>query len=115
MAANKAVRLDVRDGKPFDNSVVGHYAYHVQWSPDGRELLFHRTNRRQNILELVAANPDTGALRVVIHEESKAGWVENNPTMVFLKDRRRFIWQSERNGWNNFYLYDLSGQPKSRR
>ena len=110
VAANKTVRLDVRDGKPFDNSVVGHYAYHVHWSPDGQELLFHRTNRRQNILELVAANPDTGAVRVVIREESKTGWVENNPTMVFLKDRRRFIWQSERNGWNNFYLYDLSGK-----
>ena len=26
-------------GKPFDNSVVGHYVYHVAWSPDGTELL----------------------------------------------------------------------------
>jgi len=30
--------------------------------------------------------------------------------MVFLRDGRRFIWESQRNGWNNFYLYDLSGQ-----
>ena len=110
VATKKTVWLDVRDGKPFDNSVVGHYAYNVRWAPDGRELLFHRTNRRQNILELVAANPETGAIRVVIREEWKTGWVENNPTMVFLKDGRRFIWQSERNGWNNFYLYDLTGK-----
>ena len=27
----------------------------------------------------------------------------------FLKDNRRFIWESERNGFANFYLYDLSG------
>jgi dipeptidyl-peptidase 4 len=110
VATKKTIRFDVRDGKPFDNSVVGHYVYHVQWSPDGRELLFHRTNRRQNVLELMAANPETGALRVVIREESKTAWVDNNPTMVFLKDGRRFIWQSERNGWNNFYLYDLTGR-----
>jgi dipeptidyl-peptidase-4 len=30
--------------------------------------------------------------------------------MTFLKDGKRFIWESERNGWKNFYLYDLSGK-----
>jgi dipeptidyl-peptidase-4 len=106
----RTVKLDVRDGKPFDDSVVGHYVYRVAWSPDGRELLFNRTNRRQNVLELVAADPDSGALRVIIHEEWPTGWIENTPTMSFLKDGRRFIWESERNGWKNFYLYDLSGK-----
>jgi dipeptidyl-peptidase-4 len=109
-ATGKSLRIDVRDGKPFDNTVVGHYVYGVAWSPDGTELLFNRTNRRQNVLELVAANPTTGACRVVIHEEWPTGWVENRPTMIFLNDGRRFIWESERNGWRNFYLYDLSGQ-----
>ena len=61
VATKKTTRVDVRDGKPFDNTVVGHYVYHVAWSPDGKELLFNRTNRRQNVLELAAANPATGA------------------------------------------------------
>jgi dipeptidyl-peptidase 4 len=106
----ETIRLDVRDGQPFDTDVVGHYVYRVSWSADGRELLFTRTNRRQNVLELVAADPATGALRVVLREEWPTGWVENNPAMVFLNDGRRFIWESERNGWKNFYLYDLSGR-----
>ena len=106
----RTVKVDVRDGKPFDNSVLGHYVYRVAWSPDGRELLFNRTNRRQNVLELVAADADTGERRVVIHEEWPTGWIENTPTMAFLKDGRRFIWESERNGWKNLYLYDLSGK-----
>ena len=110
VASKKATKLDVRDGKPFTNEAVGHYAYHVSWTPDGRELIFNRTNRRQNVLELVAANPGTGTLRVVLREEWPTGWIENSPTMVFLKDGQRFIWQSERNGWRNFYLYDLSGK-----
>jgi dipeptidyl-peptidase-4 len=108
--AKKSVKVDVRDGKPFDNAVVGHYVYRIAWSPDGTELLFNRTNRRQNILEMVAANPSTGACRVIIHEEWPTGWVENSPGMTFLKDGKRFIWESERNGWKNFYLYDLSGK-----
>ena len=105
----KTLTLDVRGGKRFDNAVVGHYVYRVQWSPDGHELLFHRTNRRQNILEVVAANPESGALRVVLREEWPTGWIENNPALFFLEDGKRFIWESERNGWSNFYLYDLSG------
>ncbi|MBE3132987.1 MAG: S9 family peptidase, partial [Acidobacteria bacterium] len=98
------------DGRPFDNAVVGHYVYRVAWSPDGKEILFTRTNRRQNILEIAAANPDTGVCRVVLREEWPTGWIENSPTMVFLKDGRRFIWASERTGWRNYYLYDLSGR-----
>jgi dipeptidyl-peptidase-4 len=109
VATKKTLTLDVRNGRPFDNVGVGHYVYRVQWSPDGRELLFSRTNRRQNVLELVAANPETGATRVIVREEWPTGWTENSPAMVFLQDGRRFIWESERNGWANFYLYDLGG------
>ena len=106
----KTVQVDVRDGKPWDNAVVGHYAYHVAWSPDGSELLFNRTNRRQNIMEFTACNPETGKCRVVVREEWPASWTENTPEMQFLKDGKRFIWASERTGWRNFYLYDLSGK-----
>jgi dipeptidyl-peptidase-4 len=104
LASKKSVKVDVRSGKPFENNVIGHYVYRVQWSPDGKEVLFHRTNRRQNILELAAANPDTGEVRTIIRDEWPASWLENNPTMVFLKDGRRFLWESVRNGWTNFYL-----------
>jgi dipeptidyl-peptidase-4 len=110
VAAKLTVRVDVRDSKPFDDSVVGHYVYGVSWSADGRELLFHRTNRRQNILEFCAADPDTGRCRVIVREEWPASWVGNSPEMRFLKDGRRFIWTSERTGWKNYYLYDLSGR-----
>lgn len=110
VATKKITQIDVRDGQPFDNAVVGHYAYHVSWSPDGKELLFNRTNRRQNILEFTAADPATGTCRVIIREEWPTGWVENSPSMQFLKDGKRFIWTSERTGFKNFSLYDLSGK-----
>jgi dipeptidyl-peptidase 4 len=110
VATRTSTKIDVRDGKSFDNTVVGHYVYRVSWTADGRELLFTRTNRRQNVLELIAANPDTGATRVVLREEWPTGWVDNRPPMQFLKDNTRFIWESERNGFANLYLYDLSGK-----
>jgi dipeptidyl-peptidase-4 len=110
VAARKSVPADVRDGKPFDDSIIGHYVYGVSWTADGKELLFHRTNRRQNILELCAADPETGKCRVILREEWPASWVENSPAMRFLKDGKRFIWTSERTGWKNFYLYELGGR-----
>ncbi len=110
VATRQSKRVDIRDGKPFTNDVVGHYAYAISWTPDGSELLVHRTNRRQNILELTACGPATGACRVIIREEWPASWVENTPTMRFLKDGKRFIWESERTGWKNYYLYDLAGK-----
>lgn len=110
VAKKTTTRIDVRDGKPFDNSVVGHYVYHVAWSPDGSELTFNRTNRRQNILEFAACNPATGKCRSVVRDEWPASWVANNPEMKYLADGKRFIWESERNGFRNYYLYDISGK-----
>jgi dipeptidyl-peptidase-4 len=110
LATKRTVTVDVRDGKPFDDAVVGHYAYHVDWSPDGSELLFNRTNRRQNIMEFCGTNPDTGKAHVIVHEEWLPSWVENNPGMRFLEDGKRFIWTSERTGFSNYYLYDLHGK-----
>jgi len=108
--AKRVSQLDVRDGKPFENATVGHYVYNVRWSPDGTELLMNRTNRRQQIMEFVACSPSTTKCRVVIREEWLTGWTDNRPGLIWLKDRKRFIWESERNGWTNYYLYDLSGK-----
>ncbi|MDD8025449.1 MAG: DPP IV N-terminal domain-containing protein [Acidobacteriota bacterium] len=108
--AKTTAKVDVRDGKPFDDGVVGHYVYEVTWSPDGRELLFNRTNRRQNILEFAAADPSTGKVRVILREEWPTGWVENSPSLTWFKDNKRFLWVSERSGYRNFYLYDISGK-----
>src|SRR3954449_9247624 len=84
VASGQSLRVDVRGGKPFDNASVGHYVYRVAWSPDGRELLFLRTNRRQNVMELAAATPATGVCRVVLREEWPTGWLVSEPRMVFL-------------------------------
>lgn len=110
LESQRSVRMDVRDGKPFDDSVVGHYVYRVAWTQDGTELLCNRTNRRQNVMEFIACRPDTGRCRVIVREEWLPSWTANSPAIRYLKDGRRFIWASERTGFNNLYLYDLSGK-----
>ncbi len=109
LETKRTVQVDVRDGQPFDNSTVGHYVYGVSWTAAGDELLFHRTNRRQNILEFCAADPESGKCRVILREDWPPSWVANSPPLRFLKDGKRFIWTSERSGWKNLYLYNLGG------
>ncbi len=86
LATKKTVKLDVR----FDSKAgpeLGHYIYNVQWSPDGTELLFNRTNRKQCTMEFVAANPVTGKCRVIVRESHPETWTENSPGLWWIEDK----------------------------
>ncbi len=107
LETKKTITVDVRNGQPFSDDVVGHYVYKIEWAPDGTELLFHRTNRKQDIMEWTAAHAETGQCRVVVREEWPASFTQNTPFMQYLEDEKRFIWESERSGFKNYYLYDL--------
>ncbi|MHC5024130.1 MAG: S9 family peptidase [Planctomycetota bacterium] len=85
-----------------------HYIYNVRFTPDGSELLVNRTNRHQNVLEVLAVDPESGDARVVLTERQPC-WQSNSPTMRFLADGDRFIWETERTGFRQFELRDLNG------
>ena len=89
------------------------YVYNVRFSPDGSELLFSRTNRLQNKLEVMAANPRTGETRLVVAEQHPT-WQENKPLMQFLEDGKRFIWETERTLWKHYELRHLDGRQLNR-
>ena len=110
ITTGKTTTMDVRMGHPYADETIGHYVYRIEWSPDGSELLMNRTNRRQNIMEFTACVPSTGACRVIVREEWPASWTENSPQIRWLEDGKRFIWESERTGFSNYYLYDISGK-----
>jgi dipeptidyl-peptidase-4 len=111
VATKQSTRVDTL----FDDPAMGEYIYDIRWSPDGKELLFNRTNRQQNHLQLVAANRDSGACRVVVDENWSTTWNENHPPIRWLKEQagkpRQFLFLSERNGYRNIYLGDITGAP----
>ncbi|OBX27056.1 dipeptidyl-peptidase-4 [Gelidibacter algens] len=110
LETKKTITVDTRDGKPFNDGAIGTYLYEIDWSPDGKELLFHSTNRKQDLMEFKAANPITGKSRVVVREEWVPSFTENSPEIYKLKDNQHFIWASERNGFKNYYLYNFNGK-----
>ena len=101
--------LDTRNGKPFNDGAIGTYLYGMDWTPDGKEFLFHTTNRKQDIMEYKAADPNTGKTRTVVREEWLASFTVNTPEIKVLDDGKHFIWASERSGYNNYYLYNFDG------
>lgn len=108
--SKKLTQFDIRNGKPFVDGELGTYVYGISWSPDGKELLYRSTNRKQDIMEFRAADPNTGKSRTIVREEWLASYTNNSPEIVWLADGKRFIWASERTGFNNYYLYDISGK-----
>jgi len=110
---NPVARLEIYDvgsrkRTPVDvGPSADQYVYGVRWSPKGDALLWFRAPRRQDMVELMVTDPATGASRVLITERQDS-WQENAPTMRFLEDGSRFLWESESNGFSNWELWDLS-------
>jgi len=102
--SKQRVRVDV-----WPNTEI----YILGWRPDGSELLFVRSDREYKKFELVAADPTTGATRVVLSETRDTfvnGWDFSRASLLtFLEDGKRFVWMSERDGWYQFYLFDIYG------
>ena len=123
-APNAIVRLGVvgleKDGRPgperllsFDPDDV-YVLPQLGWTPDSRSVAFQHMNRAQSELELrllpvpVSPREPLGAPRTVLSERSKA-WVNTFGPPRFLKDGRRFLWLSERDGFAHVYLCDVAG------
>ena len=101
--------LDTRNGKSFNDGAMGTYLYGMDWTPDGKEFLFHTTNRKQDIMEYKAADPNTGITRTIVQEKWLSSFTKNTPEIKVLSDGKHFIWASERSGFNNYYLYNWDG------
>lgn len=106
VASGKSKEIDTKFASTDPD--IAHYVYNVQFAPDGKTLLYNRTNRKQNVMELCAASLETGKSRVVAQESNPNGWVDNSPAIRWLSDGDRFVWTSERNGYANFWLGSLS-------
>jgi dipeptidyl-peptidase 4 len=87
------------------------YLTNVSWSPDDRFILVAVVNRQQNHLWLNQYDAATGKFVKTLFEETNDKWVEpEHPAEFVPGSKDRFVWQSERDGFNHLYLYDLSGK-----
>jgi dipeptidyl-peptidase-4 len=114
--ANPVVRLGVvglKGGEPrwIDTGNGDDYLARAGWTPAGG-VWVERLNRDQNVLDLMLADPATGAARTLVTDTDPA-WINVRDDLVFLDDGR-FLWTSERTGWRHLYLYGQDGALERR-
>ena len=96
----KTVYLDA--GDPTDR-----YFTNISWAPDEENIYVIEVNRDQNYAQLVKYDAETGKKIGVLYEESHPKYVEPQHPLTFLPwDETKFIYQSQRDGFNHLYLFD---------
>jgi dipeptidyl-peptidase-4 len=79
------------------------------WMPDSRSAYIVRLNRVQNKLEFISIDVQTGE-PTVLFRESDRFWINLSGDVRFLKDGKRLLWTSERDGFRHIYLYSIDGR-----
>src|SRR3984893_11419567 len=77
--------------------------------PSSPPIYVMRTNRVQNRLEALAIDVESGTPSTLFRE-SDPYWINLRGDPEFLKDGKRFLWTSERDGYRHIYLYSNDGK-----
>lgn len=87
------------------------YFTNIAWSPDSKTVYMFELNRDQNDCRLVAYDAVTGARIKEIYRETSEKYVEPlHPIQFVLWNKNQFIMQSQKDGYNHLYLYDVNGK-----
>ncbi|WP_161888763.1 S9 family peptidase [Pontibacter russatus] len=96
----------LKTGEPAEQ-----YLTNVTWSPDGKSVYLAVLNRDQNHMQLNQYDAATGNFVRTLFEEKHEKYVEPEHGLYFLPGNpKRFVWVSERSGFDHLYLYDTSGK-----
>jgi len=117
--------VPVLGGKPVAidlGDTTDYYFRELGWLSDSSAVLFARFSRDFKRADVIAADALTGAPRTLLTESGPTfvriqhniiwGGGDSGFTLLpgSVKDKGGFIWQSERDGTNQLYLYDLQGK-----
>ncbi|MBQ6378467.1 MAG: S9 family peptidase [Prevotella sp.] len=95
-------------GDPTDR-----YFTNIAWSPDSKTVYMFELNRKQNDCRLVSYNATTGEKISELYRETSDKYVEPMHPIQFLPwDDTKFILQSQKDGYNHLYLFDVNGQEQ---
>jgi len=93
----------LQTGEPADQ-----YLTNIAWSPDERNVFVVHLDRETENLRVVQYDVKTGSpVRTLFEEHSDIYLEPEHPQWFLEKSPGRFIWWSERDGWQHLYLYDL--------
>ena len=113
-AANPIAELFIYDLESKNTTRVNiggtgdEYIYGIRAAPVGDVMMLNWTDRLQQNLKVMTIDLETGECTTII-EESQPTWQTNSPRMTFLKDKKRFLWPTDKTGFTHYEIRDLEG------
>jgi dipeptidyl-peptidase-4 len=96
----------LQTGDPTDR-----YFTNIAWSPDSKTIYLFELDRDQKDCQLVSYDAATGEKKAALYRETSDKYVEPLHPIQFLPwDATKFILQSQRDGYNHLYLYNVKGE-----
>ena len=103
---NTRKTIFLNTGDPTDR-----YFTNIAWSPDGKNIYMFELNRKQNDCRLVSYDAVSGERTGELYRETSDKYVEPLNPIVFLPwDSTKFIMQSQKDGYNHLYLFNIRGE-----
>ena len=101
---NKTIYLEA--GDPTDR-----YFTNIAWGPDSKTVYMFELNREQNDCRLVSYDAISGKRISELYRETSSKYVEPQNPIVFLPwDNNLFLMQSQKDGYNHLYIYNIKGE-----
>jgi dipeptidyl-peptidase-4 len=86
-----------------------HYIVMMDWTDNSNEIVLQHMNRLQNTNQVMMADAESGAVKPILTEKDEA-WIElMMPRMRWIESGKRFLWISERDGWQHVYTVSRDG------
>ena len=103
---NSKKSLTLQTGEPKEQ-----YLTSITWDPSGKFVYIGVLNRGQDHLKLNKYDASTGVLIKTLFEEKASTYVEPLHDLTFLPNSAtEFLYRSEKDGFEQFYLYNTDGK-----
>jgi len=107
---HKTIYLKTKD-VPSGAAWEACYFTNIAWSPDVKTIYMFELNRDQNDCRLVSYDAETGERLQELYRETNDKYVEPEHPILFLPwDSNLFVMQSQKDGYNHLYLYNIKGE-----
>ncbi len=104
-------RVDVKT-EPLEIPFQGGPGY-FEWFPDSKSFFYEHGTRGNKETELRVVDADTGDQKTIIPEQDGLYIDPGEHFFRYIPDNGGIVWSSEKDGWNQLYLYDEDGELKN--